>query len=730
METNSNITVLDVYVKNNKIKLKNNGLVGIIDLKNIKNCKKLICSNNQITKLINIPDEIEYLDCSNNQITSLDFLPKKLQYLDCSHNKIKILSLKHNINIEKNHTSLILYGHWSYLKHVNCSYNNIEEITEFYYNLDYFNCKKNPIKKMFYPFDIKPLKYPSSLEEITFGYNFNQPLDNLPKNIKKIIFHERDEGSSHPHYYSNFNQSIDNLPEGLTYLKLESCFNNSVDKLPSTLKYLELGYNFNKTIDSLPSDLEELVISSKMFNYPVNNLPTGLKKLTLGFTFNQEVEFLPGLTYLKLGNEFNKPLDNLPNTLESLFLGDEFNNFIDNLPNKLKKLSIQSTVFNKSIDKIPDSIKYLKIGHDCSNNFKQRIHKLPKSLEIIEIYNKRFLIDETNKYNNIYDNDVNIFETRYYRPIQKNYRINNLENVIQDIDDIYYDNFCIYRMGEDIENISSTAYEKIKNGIYYEIICNSTFNKPIYNLENTNITKIEFGENFNQPLDFLVNTNVKYIKLGKFFNKSLDILKNTKVNYLEFYNCYNTLLKNIPDTIEFLEIFNKQYVKGSNKNVMDSVKKLKFSRSYQYVEPITFLPENLNELVFESQSSFFNAYTFNQPLNFLTNKLTHLTLGCYKFPLEKNMLPESLTYLKIDSGFNSEVDKTNLPKNLTYLDLGFSFNKSIDDLPDNITDLILGHSFNKPVDNLPINLKKIIVKKKEQLKLFNDKYKHMISIDE
>ncbi len=435
MDVNEIITVLHEFT--NKVNIENKGINGIVDLKYVRNCKKFICKNNQIKKLINIPDEIEYIDCSNNFIIELDYLPKNLKYLNCSHNKIKILNLKHKLRLENNKDSLIFHGYYSSLKYVDCSYNNIEEITEFYYNLDYFNCKKNPIKKMFYPFDIKPKAYPSTLEEITYGYSFDKPIDNLPMNIKKIIFFQRDEGHSHPTYFSCFNHPVDNLPEGLTHLELESSFNQNVDKLPSTVKLLKIGYNFDKTVDCLPSNLEELCISSKKFNYPLNNLPENLKRLKIGFKFNQEIEFLPEVTYLNLGNNFNKPISNLPNSIESLYLGDEFNLPIDNLPKNIKKLCIRCRYFDQYIDNLPDSIKYLKIDNSSLDWIKQKIIKLPKSLGILEIYNKRFYILENVSISNsnYFDND-DIFGISYYEYPEKHYIMSNSKNIITEIKNI------------------------------------------------------------------------------------------------------------------------------------------------------------------------------------------------------------------------------------------------------------------------------------------------------
>jgi Leucine-rich repeat (LRR) protein len=41
-----------------------------------------------LKKIINISENVIYLDCRNNIITELDNLPSKLVFLDCSYNNI------------------------------------------------------------------------------------------------------------------------------------------------------------------------------------------------------------------------------------------------------------------------------------------------------------------------------------------------------------------------------------------------------------------------------------------------------------------------------------------------------------------------------------------------------------------------------------------------------------------------------------------------------------------
>jgi hypothetical protein len=81
--------------------------------------------------------------------------------------------------------------------------------------------------------------FKNSITHITFGKNFNQPIDNLPNSIKYLDFD----------FGSKFNQRIDNLPNNLTHLKLEEEFNQPISNLPLRLKKIDIfNCKFKKSI--------------------------------------------------------------------------------------------------------------------------------------------------------------------------------------------------------------------------------------------------------------------------------------------------------------------------------------------------------------------------------------------------------------------------------------------------------------------------------------------------
>ena len=75
--------------------------------------KKLVCYNNQLTLLPTLPQNLESLNFSNNQLTSLPTLPKNLKELYCYNNPIykivnddSLFQIKQNVQIINNFRNL------------------------------------------------------------------------------------------------------------------------------------------------------------------------------------------------------------------------------------------------------------------------------------------------------------------------------------------------------------------------------------------------------------------------------------------------------------------------------------------------------------------------------------------------------------------------------------------------------------------------------------------------
>lgn len=219
------------------------------------------------------------------------------------------------------------------------------------------------------------LQLPDSLETLTLGYCFDQPLSHLPAGLTRLEL-----GHS-------FDQALGALPCHLRSLSFECAFDQKLENLPSTLQSIRFGSCFNQSLVGvqLPSDLCELTFgyfydrSLKGVNWPLN-----LQSLTFGHLFNSslaEAKWPPRLVSLSFGDTFNQPLQGgLPDSLEQLTLGQEFRQSLErvNWPN-LKSLDLGG--FRQSIKEVqwPPSLESLTFGDDFNQSLENV--KLPESLQ-------------------------------------------------------------------------------------------------------------------------------------------------------------------------------------------------------------------------------------------------------------------------------------------------------------------------------------------------------------
>ena len=76
--------------------------------------------------------------------------------------------------------------------------------------------------------------YNAKTKTLTIRFSFNEELNDLPVDTQIMIFKE----DSYNVIYSEFNQLVDNLPKNLTNLTFGWKFNQSVDKLPESVTHL------------------------------------------------------------------------------------------------------------------------------------------------------------------------------------------------------------------------------------------------------------------------------------------------------------------------------------------------------------------------------------------------------------------------------------------------------------------------------------------------------------
>ena len=120
-------------------------------LKRFHKLKKLDCSNNQLTNLSELTNELQYLICSNNQLTSLPELNNELIYLNCSYNQLTNLPELNNkliyLNCSNNQLTSIPELN-NELKYLHCSNNQLTNLLELNNELIYLNCSNNQLTNL------------------------------------------------------------------------------------------------------------------------------------------------------------------------------------------------------------------------------------------------------------------------------------------------------------------------------------------------------------------------------------------------------------------------------------------------------------------------------------------------------------------------------------------------------------------------------------------------------
>ena len=110
------------------------------------------------------------------------------------------------------------------------------------------------------------------------GSNFNQPilnsLDNLTQ-LQQLTFGYK------------FNQELD-IQTNVKILKLDCNNKKIIDYLPNSIEELYLGYNFDLELNDLPNSIKILLFDcDSKYNKELNNLPKSLEKLYLPTNYRQ-----------------------------------------------------------------------------------------------------------------------------------------------------------------------------------------------------------------------------------------------------------------------------------------------------------------------------------------------------------------------------------------------------------------------------------------------------------
>lgn len=254
-------------------------------------------------------------------------------------------------------------------------------------------------------------------DELVIGSKYKGPIKNLNNKIKKITFDSK--------YYENpkillsdnftveticfskkfsYYGSLENLPPKLINLFLTNNYYQKINNFPPFLQVLSCSDEFFIRQTNIPDTLKILKIlqSSVVPNDDHNNnnlpvLPENLEELYFSYYdmfrpsnsyYNYLIKLFDGLPktlkILKIPNFWNKPLLNLPTSLEKLYLGIQFNQSLDLLPESIKLIEFpEGYKFDKPIDNLPSQLEYLNL--QFQNKYTHTISNLPDSIEHLEV---------------------------------------------------------------------------------------------------------------------------------------------------------------------------------------------------------------------------------------------------------------------------------------------------------------------------------------------------------
>jgi len=212
------------------------------------------------------------------------------------------------------------------------------------------------------------------ITELYITNNFNEPLDNLPTHLTKIVFDTSYE----------YEHKLEFLPESLEYLSCNHmCTLEEIRNFPNSLKKLKLSMNTDYDTDKnilppnvLPPNLICLTLSnSKLVK---GSLPLTLKHLNLTPSYFYKIEkgvLHEGLTHLYfVDSPFVNITGILPSTLTHLSLEHYDEDIVEPLPPNLVELSLGVDYTSEIKEEfLPQTLKKLKISDEYEYSFPEDI---------------------------------------------------------------------------------------------------------------------------------------------------------------------------------------------------------------------------------------------------------------------------------------------------------------------------------------------------------------------
>lgn len=248
--------------------------------------------------------------------------------------------------------------------------------------------------------------FPDTTSEIILQKTGNKTIDfnniNEPYPVKKLTISLLSNDNVLPfgleelYLYINQNEllSSDSKLFSLTNLKILDTdyiiYNDDIVKLPNSLEILKCKINVrtdNTESTKFPDNIKQLDVIWYTSNYQDQIIfPSNLETLKIKISKPITLENFPNtLKILDLSADCRIYYEKLPESLEVIYLDDEFNRSTDIFSKckNLKKISFGNN-FNKSIKFLPDSIEEIELGY----SFCQKIAKLPSNLKSIKFHKK------------------------------------------------------------------------------------------------------------------------------------------------------------------------------------------------------------------------------------------------------------------------------------------------------------------------------------------------------
>lgn len=248
--------------------------------------------------------------------------------------------------------------------------------------------------------------FPDTTSEIILQKTGNKTIDfnniNEPYPVKKLTISLLSNDNVLPfgleelYLYINQNEllSSDSKLFSLTNLKILDTdyiiYNDDIVKLPNSLEILKCKINVrtsNLESTKFPDNIKQLDVIWYTSNYQDQIIfPSNLETLKIKISKPITLENFPNtLKILDLSADCRIYYEKLPESLEVIYLDDEFNRSTDIFSKckNLKKISFGNN-FNKSIKFLPDSVEEIELRE----TFCQKIAKIPSNLKSIKFHKK------------------------------------------------------------------------------------------------------------------------------------------------------------------------------------------------------------------------------------------------------------------------------------------------------------------------------------------------------